>query len=127
MTGEEALKAACIDAERIFREQYFAKIDSEPAAVIPLPFRETVPDFIRELEAGESRQPEHPPKRRKALRALLIAAIIAVLLAVTAFAVEPIRSFVADVYSDCTEYFLVQPKVMINYTESIHIFPMDIQ
>lgn len=76
VTGEEALKAACIDAERIFREQYFAKIDSEPAAVIPLPFRETVLDFIRELEAGESRQPEHPPKRRKALRALLIAAII---------------------------------------------------
>ncbi len=103
MDFEAALREACIEADKNYWKSFFEHIDSMPEILIPEDKDKRLRDFIRNYEIVSAGN-----KNRKGVKlgfkAFLIAAIILLAIAVTAFAFEPIRNFVYKVYTDCTEF-----------------------
>ncbi len=109
MDFEAVLKEACIEADELYWESFFERIDSLPDVLIPTDKDERLRDFIRNYEMKSAGKKNRKGMTR-GIKALLIAAIILMAAAFTAFAFEPVRNFVFKVYTDCTEFVFSSAK-----------------
>lgn len=103
MNFEAALREACVDADKLYWQSLFEQIDSMPDVLIPADKDERLRSFIRNHMITQTEKKNRKGMRR-GWKALLIAAIILLVAALTAFAFEPVRNFVYRVYTDCTEF-----------------------
>ena len=103
MDFEAALREACIEADKTYWKSFFDHIDSMPEILIPEEKDKRLRDFIRNYKISSAGKNNRKGLKR-GVKALLIAAIILLIAALTAFAFEPVRNFVFKVYSDCTEF-----------------------
>ena len=72
--------------------------------MIPEDKDERLREFIRNYRTASETEKKNRNGMTRGIKVLLIAAIILLIAVFTAFAFEPIRSFVFKVYSDCTEF-----------------------
>lgn len=103
MDFEAALRDAFTEAEDAYWKSFFARMDALPDVLIPADKDERLRNFIRNYEITPAVKTNRNGMQR-GLKALLIAAILLFVLALTAFAFEPVRNFVYKVYTDCTEF-----------------------
>lgn len=103
MDFEAALREACIEADNNYWKSFFEHIDSMPEILIPEEKDKRLRDFIRNYKIASAGKKNRKGLKR-GIKALLIAAIVLLIAAFTAFAFEPVRNFVYKVYPDCTEF-----------------------
>ena len=107
MTEELFLKEICSEAETIYWERIFEIIDSEPDMEISEETDRRITDYICKLESKYLKKNTGTDSKIKSghgLKVLIAAAILILILALTAFAYEPFRGFISRVYDNCTEY-----------------------
>ncbi len=104
MDFEAALREACIEADKTYWKSFFEHIDSMPEILIPKDKDERLREFIRNYRTASETEKKNRNGMTRGIKVLLIAAIILLAIAVTAFAFEPFRNFVYRVYTDCTEF-----------------------
>ncbi len=104
MDFEAALREACIEADKTYWETFFERMDSMPDIIIPEDKDNRLREFIRNYRTASGLKKKNRKGMTRGIKALLIAAIILLIAAFTAFAFEPVRSFVYKVYTDCTEF-----------------------
>jgi hypothetical protein len=103
MDFEAALREACIEADNNYWKSFFEHIDSMPEILIPEEKDKRLRDFIHNYEIASAGKKNRKGMKR-GIKALLIAAIVLLAIAVTAFAFEPFRNIIYKVYTDCTEF-----------------------
>ncbi len=103
MDFETALREACIEADKTYWKSFFERMDSLPDILIPKDKDKRLRDFILNYEL-KSADKKNRKGMTRGIKALLIAAIILLAAAFTAFAFEPVRNFVYTVYTDGTEF-----------------------
>jgi hypothetical protein len=104
--SERILKEACAIAENLYWQDFFDKIDKEPDIKIPEGQFEKVLRTINRQPVCKNTKPNKTKERfsfNNRLKAVLVAVIIILLLAITAMAITPLRNMIIKVYKDCTE------------------------
>lgn len=103
--SDEVLREACILAEEMYWDDFFKRFASFPPVEIPEGQHERILKLIYEhsVDYKEKTNSDTRGITSKRIKAVIIAAAIIVLLAITAFAIEPVRDFIINIYSDCTE------------------------
>lgn len=103
--SDKVLSEACILAEEMYWDDFFKRFASFPSVEIPESQHEKILKLIYGYSIDNKEKTESDTRRisTKRIKAIIIAAAIIVLLAVSAFAIEPVRNFIINVYSDCTE------------------------
>lgn len=103
--SDKVLRDACILAEEMYWDDFFKRFASFPPVEIPKGQHERILKLIYEhsVDNKEKTNSETRGITSKRIKAVIIAAAIIVLLAITAFAIEPVRDFIINIYSDCTE------------------------
>ena len=104
MDFEAALREACIEADKTYWETFFERMDSMPDIIISEDKDNRLREFIRNYKIASELKKKNRKGMTRGIKALLIAAIILLIVAFTAFAFEPVKNFVFKVYSDCTEF-----------------------
>lgn len=104
--NEEVFKNACVEAANQLCKEFIEKIEGEPNVKLPKRERKKIISFLKDLDNGKYGKNESDDKKvivrptRKALKVLLVAAIILIITATTVFAVAPLRDFVITLYDD---------------------------
>lgn len=103
--SDKVLSEACILAEEIYWDDFFKKVATFPPVEIPEGQHEKILKLIYGYSIDNKEKTELNSQRisSKRIKAVIIAAAIIGLLAITAYAIEPVRNFIINVYSDCTE------------------------
>lgn len=103
--SDKVLSEACILAEEMYWDDFFKRFASFPPVEIPEGQHEKILKLIYGNSIDNKGKTESDTRRitSKRIKAVIIAAAIIVLLAITAFAIEPVRNFIINIYSDCTE------------------------
>ena len=103
--SDKLLREACILAEEMYWDDFFKRFASFPLVEIPEGQHERILKLIYEHSVDNKEKTNLDTRgiTSKRIKAVIIAAAIIVLLAITAFAIEPVRNFIINVYSDCTE------------------------
>ncbi len=103
--SDKVLREACILAEEMYWDDFFKHFASFPPVEIPEGQHERILKLIYGHLIDNRKKSEADTRRitSKRIKAVIIAAAIIVLLAITAFAIEPVRDFIINIYSDCTE------------------------
>lgn len=104
--SEKILKEACVIAEDLYWQDFFDKIDKEPDIKIPEGQFEKVLRIINRQPVCKNTKPNKTKERfsfNNRLKAVLVAVIIILILAITAMAITPLRNLIIKVYKDCTD------------------------
>jgi len=109
MDFEAALREACIEADKTYWKSFFEHIDSMPVILIPEEKDKRLRDFIRNYEITSVGKKNHKGVKQ-CLKALLIAAIILLALAITTFAFKPMRNYVFHIFNNYTEFIFNDEK-----------------
>ena len=103
--SDRILKESCIIAEELYWQDFFERVDEEPDTTIPEGQFERILSLIHQQPICEDINLKTLEKRTvfsKRVKAVLVAAIVILLLAVTAMAITPFRNFIIKVYKNCT-------------------------
>ena len=101
-----ALKEACMLAEEMCYEDLLERFEAQPVVLIPTGQYERISRLIYGRSFSKTVNSHRKDKNKSSKRfktALLVAAIIIILLSVSATAFSPIRDFFMKIYRDCTE------------------------
>lgn len=106
MTNEEILAEACDGAKTRLDAVYLEKINKMEQPAISKREKIKIYNYIANLDNKiNDNLKEYKPKRatKRTLKAILIAAILLLLFAISSFAFSPVRNFFIKVYNDCSE------------------------
>lgn len=107
MINENVLKRACTIAYDEWVEEYIAELENMPNVSISAEEENQLLTFIKNLSLQTSvsdlNKNTHKSRKTTVFKIILIAAIF-VSIAITAFAVSPLRGFISKTYDDCCEF-----------------------
>ena len=104
MDFETALREACFEADEIYLKSLFEQINSMPDVLIPKEKDERLRGFIRAYTVHSAPNNKNTGRIKRSIRAMIIAAALLLILTLTAFAFEPVRDFIYNIYEDSTEF-----------------------
>lgn len=106
MGYETALKEACMEADALYTKSFFEWMDSTPDVIIPEEKDARLRNFIKNYNIYLNNTSANRKSKgmKRGIKVMLIAAIILLIAALTAFAIEPVRSFVYKICNDYTEF-----------------------
>ena len=100
------LRDACILADEMCYKDLLEQFETHPAIIIPECQYERIRKLIYSqaiVQTDKSKNKEKKTNSKKIKTALLIAALLIILLSVSATAFNPLRDFFTKIYKDCTE------------------------
>lgn len=110
MDFEAALREACVEADKTYWETFFERMDSMPDIIIPEDKDNRLREFIRNYKATSGFKKKNRKGMTRGFKALLIAAIILMVAAFTAFAFSPVKSYFIEIYNDGTKFIFLNEK-----------------
>ena len=107
MTEDSFLREVCFEAEKKYWQPILDEIASESNINIPAEADRHTIKYIRKLEKKYLRSNSNVSNSfnsKRGLKDLIIAAILIVLLSVSAFSFSPLKVFFYNIYNNCTEF-----------------------
>ena len=108
MTEESFLREVCFEAEKEYWQPILDELASEPDIDISVEADRRTIKYIRKLEKKYlhyNSKISNSFNSKRGLKVLLIAAILIILLSVSAFSFNPLKEFFYNVYTKGTEFF----------------------
>lgn len=106
MTNDEVLTLACKAAKERLDSDYLEKLDKINEPEISAKVRNKLIKYISDLQNNSIKETYSATKslNKKTLKAVLIAAILILLMAVGSFAISPVRNYIIEMYEDSSEF-----------------------